>query len=72
MSDRHTRRIMMHVAAVIAAVAMWWIIADFAAALAASVVAFLVVNAIGHIAFGPMPNATDIRRDFEEILRRPD
>lgn len=72
MPDRHTRRIMMHVAAVLAALAMWWIVVDFAAALAASILAFLVVNAVGHIAFGPMPTARDIRRDVEEILRRRD
>ena len=72
MSDRHTRRIMMHVAAVLAALAMWWILTDFAVALAASIVAFLVVNAVGHLAFGPMPTAQDIRRDIEAILHRPD
>ena len=71
MSDRHTARITTHVAAIFAAIAMWWIFSDVGAALAAGIVAFLAVNAVGHIAFGPMPTAEDIRRDIQRTLRRP-
>ncbi len=72
MNDHHTWRITLHVAAIVSAVAMWWIFSDVAAALAAGIVAFLAVNAVGHIAFGPMPTAEDLRRDIQRILRRPD
>lgn len=72
MKDPYLNRILVHVGAIALAVASWWAISDFAAALAASLVAFLVVNAIGHLAFGPMPTAADVRRDVESILRRRD
>ena len=70
MSDRYFNRLLMHVAAILAAVAMWWIVTDFAAAMGASLLAFLGVNAVGHVAFGRMPTREDLRRDVEEILRR--
>ncbi len=72
MIDTHTRRIMMHVCAVMCALAMWWLLDEFAVALAASVLAFLAVNAIAHVAYGPMPTAEDLRKDVEHILRNRD
>jgi hypothetical protein len=72
MQDRYFKRLLMHVAAVLAAVAMWWVITDFAAALGASVLAFLLVTAIANLAYGPMPTAKDVRKDVEDILRRGD
>ncbi len=70
MGDRYTNRLLMHVAAILAAVVAWWVVTDFAAALGASLLAFLLVNALGHLAFGPMPTGDVVRREVEEVLRR--
>ena len=70
MSDHHTRRIAVHIAAILLSIAMWWIFSEFAVALGASLAAFLLLTAIGHLAYGPMPTGDDLRKDIEDLLRR--
>jgi len=70
MRDPHLARIFVHVIVIVivAAVACWQLLADFALALGASLLVFLAINAVGHIAFGPMPTAEELRRDVQRIL----
>ncbi len=68
MRDPHLARLLVHVIAIVAAVACWQLLADFALALGASLLVFLAINAVGHIAFGPMPTAEELRRDVQRIL----
>lgn len=70
--DPHLSRIAMHVVAIAAATLCWWMLSDFAAALLASLVVFLLVNAVAHLAFGPMPTGKDIRQDIAAMLRDRD
>ena len=72
MNDPSLSRILVHVAAILPAVAGWRLVADFATALVVSLAAFFRVNALGHLAFGPMPTAEDSRRDVESNFRGRD
>jgi len=72
MRARYLDRLLVHVLAILSAIACWWLLADFALALCASLLVFLLVSGIGHVAFGPMPTAEDLRRDVMRMLQRPE
>jgi hypothetical protein len=70
MDDTRTMRLLFHVGAVAGAIAAWWVITDFAAALVGSAVSFFAISGIGRWLYGPLPTGDDVRRDVEKIIGR--
>jgi hypothetical protein len=68
MGDAHLMRLLFHVGAVVGAIAVWWVLADFAAALVASGACFFAISGIGGWLYGPLPTGDDLRRDVEGII----
>ncbi len=68
MSDTHSKRILVHICAIIAAMAVWALPIDFLEALAGCFVIFFVISGIGERRYGRFPKPDDLRANVVEFL----
>ncbi len=66
------RRLIVHVAAILAAATVWLLVSDFATALLLSIAVFLALSRLGHRRYGPLPGPEQLRRDIERSLSERD
>lgn len=69
MSYAQLKRLYCHVLAIIAAGSAWYLVSDFAAALASSIIVFLIITGLANRQYGPLAGPEDIQREIQEMLR---